>query len=64
MRLTKVTFQPYMGSTLPKQSLITIEVRDNRIVQALRRFNNPVTDEDQEAINYFNRKFEKEKIAA
>lgn len=48
----------------PKQSLITIDVRDNRIVQALRRFNNPVTDEDQEAINYFNRKFEKEKMAA
>mgnify|MGYP004628452897 CR=1 FL=1 len=48
----------------PKQSLITIEVRNSRIVQALRKFNNPVTDEDQKAIDYFNNKFEKEKIAA
>ena len=48
----------------PKQSLITIEIRNSRIVQALRKFNNPVTDEDQKAIDYFNNKFEKEKIAA
>lgn len=48
----------------PEQSLVTIEVRSGRIVQALRRFNNPVTDEDQKAIDYFNRKFAKEKVAA
>ena len=48
----------------PKQSLVTVEVRKNRIVQALRKFNNPVTDEDKKAIDYFNKKFEKEKMAA
>ena len=48
----------------PEQSLVTIEVRNGRIIQALRRFNNPVTEEDQKAIDYFNRKFAKEKVAA
>ena len=41
----------------PKESLVTIEVRDNRIVQAKRRFNDDVTSEDQQAIDTFNRKF-------
>lgn len=41
------------------ESLVTIEVRDDRIVQARRRFNDPVTDEDQKAIDAFNKKFEK-----
>ena len=39
-------------------SLVTIEVRNNQIVQAKRKFNYPVTEEDQEAIDYWNKKFE------
>lgn len=41
----------------PDDSLVTIEVRNNKIVQARRRFNDPVTDEDQRAIDAFNKKF-------
>lgn len=48
----------------PDESLVTIEVRNNRIVQARRRFNDLVTSEDQKAINYFNKKFGKEKEKA
>ena len=46
-------------------SLVTIEIRNNTIVQAKRRFNDPVTDEDQKAINSWNKKFsnKKEKVA-
>lgn len=44
----------------PKESLVTIEVRDNKIVQAKRKFNYPVTKEDQEAIDYWNNKFSKQ----
>ena len=44
----------------PKDSLVTIEMRDNKIVQAKRRFNYPVTKEDQEAIDYWNNKFSKQ----
>lgn len=49
----------------PDESLVTIEVRNNKIVQARRRFNDPVTSEDQKAIDYFNKKFanKKEKAA-
>ena len=43
----------------PKESLVTIEIRNNEIIQAKRRFNYPVTQEDQEAIDYWNRKFSK-----
>lgn len=47
------------------KSLVTIEVVNGKIVQARRRFNDPVTYKDQKAIDYFNEKFskEKEKIA-
>lgn len=49
----------------PDDSLITIEVRDNQIVQARRRFNDLVTEEDQRVIDAFNEKFKKkEKKAA
>ena len=49
----------------PDDSLVTIEVRNNRVVQARRRFNDPVTDEDQKAIDAFNKKFaNKEEKAA
>ena len=41
----------------PQKSLVTIEVRNNKIVQAYRRFNDPVTEEDQKAIDAFNKKF-------
>lgn len=48
----------------PDKSLVTIEIRNNQIVQALRRFNNPVTEKDQEAIDAWNKKFGKEIKAA
>ena len=41
----------------PNESLVTIEVRNNHIVQARRRFNDDVTSEDQKAIDAFNKKF-------
>lgn len=41
----------------PNESLVTIEVKNNRIVQAKRRFNDDVTNEDQKAIDAFNKKF-------
>ena len=40
----------------PDESLVTIEVRNNHIVQARRRFNDDVTAEDQKAIDAFNKK--------
>lgn len=43
----------------PDNSLVTIEVINNHIVQAKRRFNYPVTKEDQEAIDFWNEKFSK-----
>ena len=49
----------------PNDSLVTIEVQNNQIVQARRKFNDPVTEEDQKVIDQFNKKFaiEKEKAA-
>lgn len=41
----------------PNESLVTIEVVNNHIVQARRKFNDPVTEEDQKAIDSFNKKF-------
>lgn len=41
----------------PDESLVTIEVRNDHIVQARRRFNDDVTAEDQKAIDAFNKKF-------
>lgn len=40
----------------PEQSLCTIEVRDNRIVQAKLRFNDPVTTEIQNVIDKWNQR--------
>ena len=48
----------------PKESLVTIEVRNDQIVQAKRRFNDDVTEEQKEAIDKFNKKFGKEIKAA
>ena len=39
------------------KSLVTLEIVNNKIVQAKRRFNDPVTAEDQEAIDKWNNKF-------
>lgn len=39
------------------KSLVTIEIRNNKIVQARRKFNYPTTEEDNEAIDYWNKKF-------
>lgn len=48
----------------PKESLVTIEVRNDQIVQAKRRFNDDVTKEQKEVIDKFNKKFGKEIKAA
>lgn len=48
----------------PEKSLVTIEVRNNKIVQAERRFGDPVTDEDKKAIDAFNKKFMKKESNA
>ena len=42
-------------------SLVTIEVKDNKIVQAKGRFNRDVTSEEQEVIDKWNEKFAKNK---
>lgn len=39
----------------PNESLVTIEVRDGKIVQARQRFNDPVTAEQQEVIDKWNK---------
>ena len=43
------------GKDSPDKSLVTIEVRDNVIVQALQRFNNPLTKEQQEIVDKWNK---------
>lgn len=47
----------------PKNSLVTLEIRDNRIVQAKRRFNYSVTAAEQEAIDAWNKKYNMEVAA-
>lgn len=37
------------------KSLVTIEVKNNEIVQAKRKFNDPVTEEEQDVINKWNK---------
>lgn len=49
---------------MPDKSLVTIEIRNNRIVQAKRRFNDPVTIEDQQAIDAWNKKFSNKEAKA
>ena len=48
----------------PDKSLVTIEVRNNQIVQARRKFNDPVSEEEQKVIDAFNNKFSKVKESA
>lgn len=44
----------------PNKSLVTIEVRNGKIVQARRVCNSDITEEDKEAIMYFNKLFSKQ----
>lgn len=41
----------------PTKSLVTIEVRNGRIVQARQAYNRMITDDQQEAVDAFNKKF-------
>lgn len=48
----------------PDKSLVTIEVRGNKIVQARRRFNESITIKEQEIVDKWNNKYNlKEKVA-
>lgn len=48
----------------PDKSLVTIEVVNNKIVQAKRRFNYEVSNEENEVINEWNKKFKNMRRAA
>jgi hypothetical protein len=48
----------------PDKSLVTLEIVNNKIIQAKRRFNDPVTSEDQEAIDKWNKKYAEKENAA
>ena len=49
----------------PDKSLVTIEIQNGRIVQALQRFNDPLTADQQEAVDAWNKHFSKKgKVAA
>lgn len=48
-----ILFLRYKDS--PDKSLVTIEARDNKIVQALQRYNHPLTREQQEIVDKWNR---------
>lgn len=39
----------------PEKSLVTIEVKGNKVVQALRAFNKPISHSEEVAINYYNK---------
>ena len=41
----------------PDKSLVTVEVVNGHVVQAKRRFNNDITDEDRKIIDAFNKRF-------
>lgn len=43
----------------PDKSLVTIEVRNGKIVQALQRFNHPLTDEQKEVVDKWNKWYSK-----
>ena len=48
-----ILFLRYKDS--PDKSLVTIEVRNNRIVQALQKYNNPLNKEQQEIVDKWNK---------
>lgn len=39
----------------PNESLVTIEVRNGRIVQALQKYNHPLTKEQKEIVEMWNK---------
>lgn len=45
------------------KSLVTVEVRDGKVVQALGKFNRNLTDEEQEVIDKYNSRLERMKKA-
>lgn len=48
----------------PEKSLVTIEVVNNKIVQARQKFNNPVNEEEQVAIDKWNKKHMTKEVVA
>ena len=48
-----ILFLRYKDS--PDKSLVTIEVRDNKIVQALQKYNHPLTKEQTEIVDKWNK---------
>lgn len=48
-----IMFLRYKDS--PNESLVTIEVRNNKIVQALQKYNHPLTKEQQEIVDKWNK---------
>lgn len=48
----------------PDQSLVTIEVRGNTIVQALQRYNQPMTEEQRRAVDAWNKRYENKEKAS
>lgn len=48
----------------PQDSLVTIEIRNNKIVQAKRKYNADITEEDKIVIDKWNKKFEKKEDKA
>lgn len=48
-----IMFMRYKDS--PDKSLVTIEVQNNKIVQALQKYNNPLTSEQQKTVDKWNK---------
>lgn len=48
-----IMFMRYKDS--PDKSLVTIEVQNNKIVQALQKYNNPLTNEQQKIVDKWNK---------
>lgn len=50
----------------PDKSLVTIQVKNGKIVQALQRFNHPLTEEQQEVVDkwnkWYSKKYESEEL--
>lgn len=57
-----ILFMRYAGCS--DQSLVTIEVRGNKIVQALQRYNQPMTEEQRRAVDAWNKRYENKEKAA
>lgn len=46
----------------PDESVVTVEVRDNKIVQALQKFNAPLTAEQKNVVEIWNSRMEKKEV--